>query len=145
MKLPDGFLFGVATAALQIEGAADKRGLSIWDTFARVPGAVANGDTLDVACDHYHRWEADLDLMESLGVNAYRFSISWPRVLPEGIGSPSREVDFYKRLGGLPARPWDRAGGDALPLGPAAGSARARRLDEHELSDGSSTTRRHVR
>jgi beta-glucosidase len=106
MKLPDGFLFGVATAALQIEGAADKRGLSIWDTFARVPGAVANGHTLDVACDHYHRWEADLDLMASLGVNAYRFSISWPRVLPDGTGAASREgLDFYKRLvDGLHAR-----------------------------------------
>jgi beta-glucosidase len=106
MKFPPGFLFGVATAAIQIEGAADKRGASIWDTFARVPGAVANGDTLDVACDHYHRWEDDLDLMASLGVNAYRFSISWPRVLPDGRGTPSREgLDFYKRLvDGLHAR-----------------------------------------
>jgi beta-glucosidase len=106
MKFPPGFLFGVATAAIQIEGASDKRGRSIWDTFARVPGAVANGDTLDVACDHYHRWEDDLDLMATLGVNAYRFSISWPRVLPDGTGKPSREgLDFYKRLvDGLHAR-----------------------------------------
>ena len=74
-------------------------------TRSRAFRAVANGDTLDVACDHYHRWEADLDLMASLGVNAYRFSISWPRVLPD-IGSPSREgLDFYKRLvDGLHAR-----------------------------------------
>jgi beta-glucosidase len=99
MKFPPGFLFGVATAAIQIEGAADKRGASIWDTFARVPGAVANGDTLDTACDHYHRWEEDLDVMASLHVNAYRFSISWPRVLPVGTGTPSRDgLDFYKRL-----------------------------------------------
>jgi beta-glucosidase len=99
MKFPPGFLFGVATAAIQIEGAADKRGPSIWDTFARVPGAVANGDTLDAACDHYHRWQEDLDLMASLHVNAYRFSISWPRVLPAGKGIPDRDgIDFYKRV-----------------------------------------------
>ena len=106
MKFPDGFLFGVATAAIQIEGASEKRGLSIWDTFARVPGAVANGDTLDVACDHYHLWEDDLALMASLGVNAYRFSISWPRVLPSGHGEVNRDgIDFYKRLvDGLRAR-----------------------------------------
>jgi beta-glucosidase len=99
MTFPPGFLFGVATAAIQIEGASDKRGLSIWDTFARVPGAIANGDTPDVACDHYHRLEADLDLMASLGVKAYRFSISWPRVLPSGSGDANAEgIDFYKRL-----------------------------------------------
>jgi beta-glucosidase len=99
MSFPHGFLFGVATAAIQIEGAADKRGASIWDTFARVPGAVANGDTLDTACDHYNLWEEDLDLMASLRVNAYRFSISWPRVLPDGRGTPNRDgLDFYKRL-----------------------------------------------
>ena len=99
MSFPPGFLFGVATSAVQIEGASDKRGVSIWDTFAREAGRVANGDTPDVACDHYHRWEEDLDLMASLGINAYRFSISWPRVLPSGVGEVNREgVDFYKRL-----------------------------------------------
>ena len=106
MTFPAGFLFGVATAAIQIEGASDKRGRSIWDAFAREPGRVANGDTPDVACDHYHRWEEDLDLMRSLGVDAYRFSISWPRVLPKGRGTVNQEgVDFYKRLvDGLHAR-----------------------------------------
>ena len=106
MKFPPGFLFGVATAAIQIEGAVDARGPSIWDTFARIPGGVVNGDTPDVACDHYHRWEEDLDLMAWLGVRAYRFSISWPRVLPTGSGKPHRDgIDFYKRLvDGLHAR-----------------------------------------
>ncbi len=106
MTFPAGFVFGVATAAIQIEGATDKRGPSIWDTFAREPGRVASGDTPDTACDHYHRWEEDLDLMASLGVDAYRFSISWPRVLPNGSGTPNREgIDFYKRLvEGLHAR-----------------------------------------
>src|SRR5688500_4871262 len=96
---PPGFVFGAATAAIQIEGAADARGGSIWDSFCRVPGRVAGGHTADVACDHYHRYEEDLDLMQSLGLEAYRFSISWPRVLPEGAGAPSRRgLDFYRRL-----------------------------------------------
>jgi beta-glucosidase len=96
---PRGFTFGVATAAIQIEGAADSRGESIWDTFARLPGRVAGGDTPAVACDHVRRYEEDLDLMASLGVDAYRFSISWPRVLPAGHGAPSGAgLDFYKRL-----------------------------------------------
>jgi beta-glucosidase len=98
---PPGFRFGAATAAYQIEGAAheDGRGDSIWDTFCRVPGAVAHGDTGDVACDHYHRWEADLDLMASLGLESYRFSISWPRVQPDGSGplNPTG-LRFYRRL-----------------------------------------------
>jgi beta-glucosidase len=103
---PPGFVFGAATAAIQVEGAADARGPSIWDTFCRVPGRVAGGHTTDVACDHYHRYEEDLDLMQSLGLDAYRFSISWPRVLPDGSGAPSRRgLDFYRRLvDGLRAR-----------------------------------------
>jgi beta-glucosidase len=98
---PPGFRFGVATAAYQIEGStlADGRGESIWDRFAHTPGAVANGDTGDVACDHYRRWQADLDLMASLHVESYRFSIAWPRVLPAGGGAVNqRGLDFYKRL-----------------------------------------------
>jgi beta-glucosidase len=103
---PPGFVFGAATAAIQIEGAVDERGVSIWDSFCRVPGRVAGGHTADVACDHYHRYEEDLDLMRSLGLRAYRFSISWPRVLPDGHGAPSRAgLDFYRRLvDGLRAR-----------------------------------------
>jgi beta-glucosidase len=78
--------FGAATAAYQIEGAtgADGRGESIWDRFCRTPGAVANGETGDVACKHYRRWEADLDLITALGLESYRFSIAWPRVQPLG-------------------------------------------------------------
>jgi beta-glucosidase len=99
--LPAGFRFGAATASYQIEGAAreDGRGESIWDRFSHKPGAVVNGDTGDVACDHYHRWEADLDLMVELGLESYRFSIAWPRVQPDGRGALNpRGVAFYRRL-----------------------------------------------
>ena len=92
---------GAATAAYQVEGAVreDGRGESIWDVFCRIPGAVAGGDTGDVACDHYHRWREDLDLMAWLGLDAYRFSIAWPRVQPGGSGALNRAgVDFYRRL-----------------------------------------------
>jgi beta-glucosidase len=108
LRFPAGFTFGSATAAYQVEGGAheDGRAPSIWDTFSRTPGAVWNGDTGDVACDHYHRWESDLDLMAELGLDAYRFSISWPRVLPDGRGAVNqRGIDFYSRLvDGLLAR-----------------------------------------
>jgi beta-glucosidase len=99
--LPAGFRFGAATAAYQIEGAAreDGRGESIWDRFSHKPGAVVNGDTGDVACDHYHRWGSDLDLMVSLGLESYRFSIAWPRVQPSGRGALNpRGVAWYRRL-----------------------------------------------
>ncbi|MEV4565717.1 GH1 family beta-glucosidase [Nonomuraea sp. NPDC049419] len=95
------FLWGTATAAYQIEGATgeDGRGPSIWDTFAREPGRTRDGHTGDVACDHYHRWREDVALMADLGVNAYRFSIAWPRVLPDGGGAVNgRGLDFYDRL-----------------------------------------------
>ena len=100
-RFPPGFLLGAATAAYQIEGAADAdgKGPSIWDTFTRVPGAIATGETGDVACDHYHRWREDVDLIRSLGLGAYRFSISWPRVMPDGRGAISeRGVDLYDGL-----------------------------------------------
>jgi beta-glucosidase len=100
-RFPPGFLFGAATAAYQIEGAwdADGKGESIWDAFCRVPGAIANGDTGDVACDHYRRDREDLELAAELGLGAYRFSVSWPRVLPQGAGAPNeRGLAFYDRL-----------------------------------------------
>jgi beta-glucosidase len=97
---PDGFLWGVAASSYQIEGAVakDGRGPSIWDTFSHTPGAVAGGDTGDVACDHYHRWPEDLDLMAELGVMSYRFSVAWPRVMPDGRGVNQAGLDFYRRL-----------------------------------------------
>ena len=101
MSFPPGFVWGVATSAFQIEGAAveDGKGLSIWDQFCRVPGAIADGSDGDIACDHYHRCLEDLDLVASLGVNAYRFSVSWPRVRPGGSGAwNDKGLDFYERL-----------------------------------------------
>jgi beta-glucosidase len=98
---PPGFLWGAATSAYQIEGAvdADGRGTSIWDTFCRIPGRVYNGDTGDVAADHYHRMPEDVALMAQLGLSAYRFSIAWPRVQPDGRGRVNRKgLDFYARL-----------------------------------------------
>lgn len=97
---PQDFLFGAATAAFQIEGAAaeDGRSDSIWDAFCRVPGAVANGDTGDVACDHYHRYAEDVALMRELGLDTYRFSVSWARVRPDGGALNPAGVDFYRRL-----------------------------------------------
>ncbi len=108
LTFPDDFLFGSATASYQIEGAVqeDGRGPSIWDTFSHTPGKVWNDDTGDVADDHYHRLEADLDLMAELGLEAYRFSIAWPRIQPTGRG-PANEagLSFYERLvDGLIAR-----------------------------------------
>ena len=95
------FVWGVATAAYQIEGACqtDGKGLNIWDAFSHTPGKVLNGDTGDVACDHYHRYEEDIALMKELGVDGYRFSISWSRVLPTGRGEVNPEgLAFYNRL-----------------------------------------------
>ena len=107
-RFPADFVWGVATSAFQIEGAAraDGKGESIWDRFCRVPGAISDGSHGDVACDHYHRLDADLDLIASLGVSAYRFSVSWPRVQAAGTGAWNPAgLAFYERLvDGLRAR-----------------------------------------
>ncbi|HLS39838.1 MAG TPA: GH1 family beta-glucosidase [Ornithinicoccus sp.] len=97
---PADFLWGSATAAYQIEGARheDGRGDSIWDVFSHTPGAVVNGDTGDVACDHYHRYAADVALMNKLNLGAYRFSVSWARVVPDGRTVNPKGLDFYSRL-----------------------------------------------
>src|SRR6202167_48869 len=116
-KAPPSFLWGVSTSAYQIEGAAheDGRGLSIWDTYSRIPGKIKNNDTGDVACDHYHRYREDVALMQEFGVQAYRFSVAWPRIMPEGRGAINKAgLAFYDRLI------------DAIL---AAGAARPRRLD----------------
>ena len=101
LKFPDGFVWGAATASYQIEGAhdADGRGESIWDRFSHTPGKVLNGDTGDVACDHYHRYREDVALMRELGLKAYRFSVAWPRVFPAGRCKLNPAgLDFYERL-----------------------------------------------
>jgi beta-glucosidase len=101
IRFPDGFLWGAATSAYQIEGSplADGAGPSIWQRFTHTPGLTANGDTGDIACDHYRQYATDVDLMAELGLNAYRFSISWSRILPEGRGRVNRKgLDFYERL-----------------------------------------------
>ena len=100
-QFPEGFLWGASTAAYQVEGAwnEDGKGESIWDRFSHLPDRIENGDTGDVACDHYHRMPEDVLLMKSLGFKGYRFSIAWTRILPEGRGKVnSKGVDFYKRL-----------------------------------------------
>ncbi len=101
LQFPEGFAWGSATAAYQIEGAAsiDGRGPSVWDTFSHAPGNVRGGDTGDIACDSYHRYREDVALMASLGLSAYRFSISWPRVQPGGRGAANTKgLDYYHAL-----------------------------------------------
>ncbi len=101
IRFPEGFRWGVAASAYQIEGGYDEdgRGLSIWDTFCRQPGKVERGETGDVAADHYHRWREDVQIMADLGLQVYRFSIAWPRILPEGTGRVNPPgLDFYDHL-----------------------------------------------
>ncbi len=100
-RFPADFVWGTATASYQIEGAVaeDGRSPSIWDTFSRTPGKVWNGDTGDVACDHYHRFAEDIAIMADLGVDAYRFSVAWPRVVPDGVGAVNQAgLDFYRKV-----------------------------------------------
>ena len=132
LAFPAGFLWGAATASYQIEGAVDEDGRrpSIWDTFSRVPGAVVDGDTGDVACDHYHRMPQDVALMKELNLASYRFSVAWGRVRPDGGAVDQRGLDFYRRLVDELQRRGHRAVADALPLGPAAGARGRRGLDQ---------------
>lgn len=101
LHLPASFEFGVATSAFQIEGAwnEDGKGPSVWDTFGHTPGKVFDDIPGDVACDHYHRYPDDIELMKWLGLDTYRFSLSWPRILPDGVGAVNQKgLDFYRRL-----------------------------------------------
>ncbi|MBB6498381.1 GH1 family beta-glucosidase [Pedobacter cryoconitis] len=98
---PEGFLWGTATAAYQVEGAVneDNRGATIWDTFSHIPGKIKNNDNGDVACDMYHRYKSDVQLMKELNIKSFRFSIAWSRIFPNGTGTPNQKgLDFYKRL-----------------------------------------------
>jgi len=100
-SFPDGFLWGTATSSFQIEGAwnEDGKGESNWDRFCHTPGKIFEGQTADVACDHYHRWREDLDRIATMGLRAYRFSISWPRIQPTGRGTALEQgLDFYERI-----------------------------------------------
>lgn len=151
LVFPDGFIWGAATAAYQIEGAVDVdgRGLSIWDVFSHTPGKTKNGDTGDIACDSYRRWREDIALMKSLGLNSYRFSIAWPRIQPGGSGPANqRGLDHYERvIEGLLAvgiRPlptlyhWDlRAVHAAIAAGvPVRGYHQWSLLDNFEWAEG---------
>ena len=100
-KFPDDFFWGTGTSSYQIEGTwnEDGKGPSIWDTYAHTPGKIKNGDTGDIANDHYHRYKEDVVLIKSFGANAYRFSIAWPRIFPQATGTPNpKGLDFYNRL-----------------------------------------------
>lgn len=101
MSFKKDFVWGAATASYQIEGAAyeDGKGLNIWDDYCKIPGKILNGDNGDIACDHYHRYKEDVALMKQLGIKAYRFSVSWARILPNGIGKVNpKGLEFYKNL-----------------------------------------------
>ena len=129
-RFPKGFVWGTATSSYQIEGAVneDGRGRSIWDTFAHTPGKIEDDINGDRANEHYHRYKEDVRLIRDLGVKAYRFSIAWPRVFPEGTGAPNpKGLDFYNRLIDELLGKRHRALRDAVSLGPAAGAAGPRR------------------
>jgi beta-glucosidase len=101
LAFPKGFLWGTATASYQVEGGAkeDGRGMTIWDSFSHTPGKILNNDTGDVACDFYHKYKEDIQLIKSLNAKSYRFSIAWSRIFPDGTGTPNQKgLDFYNRM-----------------------------------------------
>ena len=133
VTFPDGFSWGAATASYQIEGAWDEdgKGESIWDRFAHTPGRVKNGDTGDLACDSYHRFDEDVAILRELGLRSYRFSIAWPRIQPLGRGKALQQgLDYYRRLVDALLARRHPAVPDALPLGPAPVPRGRRRLAE---------------
>ena len=133
ISFPKGFLWGTASASYQIEGGFDQdgKGESVWDRFSHTPGKIKHGDTGDVACDFYHRYADDVELMSQLGLNAARISLSWPRIMPSGKGTVNQKgLDFYRRVVDEMLAPQYPAVGDALSLGSAAGARRCRRMAE---------------
>ena len=101
MGFRNDFVWGVASASYQVEGAVNKdgRGVSVWDMFCKQSGRIIDGSSGDVACDHYHRYKEDIAIMKELGIKAYRFSIAWPRIIPDGDGKVNEKgLDFYERL-----------------------------------------------
>jgi beta-glucosidase len=125
VRFPDGFLWGMATASYQVEGAwnEDGKGESIWDRYAHGVGHIKGGDTGDVACDHYHLFKQDIALLKRLNQKSYRFSISWARIQPSGTGAPNQKgLDHYKRVMDGRAGSRNQAVLHALPLGSAAGA-----------------------
>ena len=125
-KFPNQFLWGTATSSYQIEGAAkeDGKGESIWDRYSHTPGRVLNNDNGDVACDHYHLWEEDLRLVKQSGSNTYRFSLSWPRIMPEGTGRVNqRGLDFYSQDYRPIAGIWYPTECNPKSLGPSSSAA----------------------
>ena len=144
-RFPKDFFWGTATSSYQIEGAwnEDGKGPSIWDTYAHTPGKIKNGDTGDVANDHYHRYKEDVALMRSMGANAYRFSISWPRIFPQGHGHAEPEGPrLLQPAGGRAGRGRHRAVRHALPLGSAAGAPGQGRMAEPRHGQGVRRLRR---
>ena len=131
LSFPEGFVWGAATSSYQIEGAAqaDGKGKSNWDVFSHTPGNTVNGDTGDMACDHYNRWPEDIQLMRSLGLDSYRFSIAWTRIFPEGRGAVNQKgigllLTFDRRSAG--GRYY--TAGNTAPLGLSLGVGKRRRL-----------------
>jgi len=130
---PQNFIWGCSTSAYQFEGAwnEDGKGVSIWDTFTHIPGKIVNDETGDVAIDHYHRYKEDVGVMKELGLDAYRFSTSWTRILPTGTGPVNPAgLAFYDRLVDELLKKKHRTLPVFIPLGSAAGPARQGRLDQ---------------
>ena len=145
MRFPEDYIWGSATSAYQVEGSlmADGRGASVWDTFAAIPGAIRDGSTGDPAADQYLRYPQDIALMDSLGLGAYRFSISWPRIQPTGSGPANTgRAGPLSKTRRRPARARHPSRDHALPLGPAAGAAGFRRLGVSATRPSASPTMR---
>mgnify|MGYP002231053785 CR=1 FL=1 len=130
---PESFLWGAASASYQIEGGVKEggRGASIWDTFSHIPGKVARDENGDVACDSFHRWADDVAALKAMNLRAYRFSIAWPRILPQGDGPVNPEALPTTTPGGCLAENGNRALHHPLSLGPAPGAGGPGRLAEH--------------